>query len=472
MSKTVCYFQTYTIQKGTLMIKKITTLSMALLFPMIASAYTPHKEALLVGVGQYQNGERLPGIGHDIKQMKELLESRGFHVRVLFNQEATLANVINALKSYRHLSSNDSFFFYESSHGTQIEDLNGDEADGLDEAYVLYDVNQNISNEHGLLIDDQLDNLLAAIPAKKVMVADSCHSGTIYKSFMRKAKTKSVRVASNFKFINKSLVTGKIQKPTNLVVFGAAKDSQTSVATSEGSLFTEAFYDAWQTNPNISFKNMQRATQLHIKDMCNRERDLIAHTPTLYATNRGFINEPMSEFLQVNIHIQPKKYLVEEYLDGLMANGEVGTLGLESKGFYNKNEQVVFNINTLGKTGHLYILTSKESENEISVLYPNPYYQNANEQWRGQFLFPDSSKPFRFRETNNTRGLERTVVYAILSQSIIPELEVSRVGYNKFQSIFKDFNGQSDLKNAFKDILIKRKENQISIAKKVFSVGI
>ena len=64
------------------------------------------------------------------------------------------------------------------------------------------------------------------------------------------------------------------------------------------------------------------------------------------------------------------------------------------------------------------------------------------------------------------------MVYAILSQTIIPELEVSRVGYNKFQSIFKDFNGQSNLKNAFKDILIKRKENQISIAKKVFSVGI
>ena len=454
------------------MIKKTIALSMALLFPVLASAYTPQKEALLVGVAKYQNGDTLPGIELDINRMKRLLESRGFHVRVLFNQQATLANVKNSLNSYRNLSSNDSFFFYVSLHGTQIEDLNGDEADGLDEAYVLYDVNHHISNEDGLLIDDHIDNMLADIPAKKVMVADSCHSGTMYKSFSRNAKTKSVKIASNFKFINKDLVIGGIKKPKNLVVLGSSSDSQKSIATSSGSLFTDAFYDAWQSNPNISFKKMQRATKAHIKDMCDTNRDLIAHTPTLYTTNRSFLNESMNDFLQVNIHINAKKHLVEEYLDGLMAQNQVGKLGLDSKGFYNKGEHINFSINTLGKQGHLYILTSKESENEISVLYPNPYHQNPNEQWRGQFLFPSASKPFAFKATNNTKGLERTVVYTILSQTIIPELEVSRVGYNKFQSIFKDFNGQSNLKNAFKDILIKRKKNQISIAKKVFSVGI
>ena len=112
------------------MIKKTIALSMALLFPVLALAYTPQKEALLVGVAKYQNGDTLPGIELDINRMKRLLESRGFHVRVLFNQQATLANVKNSLNSYRNLSSNDSFFFYVSSHGTQIEDLNGDEADG------------------------------------------------------------------------------------------------------------------------------------------------------------------------------------------------------------------------------------------------------------------------------------------------------------------------------------------------------
>ena len=453
------------------MLKKLTTLSMALLFPVIASAYTPKKEALLVGVERYQNGETLPGIGLDINQMKQLLESRGFHVKVLFNQNATVANVENAFNAYRKLSSNDSFVFYDSSHGTQIEDLNGDEKDGLDEAYVLYDVNQNISNEHGLLIDDHLDNMLAAIPAKKLMIADTCHSGTMYKSFSRNAKTKSLKVASNFKFINKDSVRGDIRKPKNLIVFGASEDNQKSVATSSGSLFTEAFSDAWKTNPEITFKEMQRATKSHIKDICSNSRDMVAHSPTLYSTNRSFVNESIDDFLQVNITINPKKYLVEEYLDGLMAQGQVGKLSVNSKDYYNKGEHINFNIDTFGKQGHLYILTSKESENEISVLYPNPYYQNKNELWRGNFSFPNATTPFAFQADNKTNGLERTVVYTILSQTIIPELEVSRVGYNKFQSIFKDFNGQTNLKNAFKDILIKRKDNQISIAKKVFGVG-
>jgi len=454
------------------MMKKLTTLSMALLFPLIASAYTPKKEALLIGVAKYQNGDTLPGIELDVNQIKKLLESRGFHVKVLFNQHATLANVKKALNAYRNLSANDSFFFYASSHGTQIKDLNGDETDGLDEAYVLYDVNHNISNEHGLLIDDHLDSMLAVIPAKKVMVADACHSGTMYKSFTRNAKTKSVKIASNFKFVNKDSVSGPIQKPKNLVVFGASSDNQKSVATSSGSLFTDAFHDAWESNPNITFKKMQQDTKSHIEDMCDTDRDLIAHTPTLYTTNPHFVDESMNDFLQVNIKINAKQYLIEEYLDGLMAQGQVGKLGLGSKDFYNKGEHINFNINTLGKQGHLYILTSKESENDIDILYPNPHHQNANEQWRGEFTFPDASKPFAFQATNKSRGLERTVVYTILSQRIIPELEVSRVGYNKFQSIFKDFNGQSQLKNAFKDILIQRKANQISIAKKVFSVGI
>jgi hypothetical protein len=455
------------------MLKKITILSiMALLFPVIASAYSPKKEALLVGIDQYKNGERLPGIRLDINQMKKLLESRGFHVRILFNQNATLSNVTNALNSYSRLSSNDSFFFYDSSHGTQVPDLSGDESDGLDEAYVLYDANNNLSNEQGLLIDDHLDNMLSAIPAKKVMVTDACHSGTMYKSFSRNAKTKSVQVSSSFKFLNKDSVTGKIQRPKNLVVFGASSDNEKSIATSDGSLFTEAFYDAWSTNPNITFKAMQRATNAHIKDACDHGNDLTAYTPTLYSTNRSFVNESMNNFLQVNITVNPKKYLVEEYFDGLMAQRQVGQLNLNAKNFYNNKEHINFNIDTLGKQGHLYILTSKESENEISVLYPNPYYQNKNEIWRGQFNFPNAKTPFAFLADNQTRRLERTVVYTILSQSIIPELEVSRINYNKFQSIFRDFNSQSSLKNAVKDIIIKRKNNQISMAKTVFSVGI
>ena len=453
------------------MIKKLTTLSMALLFPIMASAYAPKKEALLVGVAQYKSGEMLPGIGLDIKRMRELLEKRGFHVKVLFNQSATSDNVKSTLYSYRNLSSNDTFFFYDSSHGTQVPDLNGDEADGLDEAYVLYDVNKNISNEEGLLIDDQLERLLAYIPAKKVMMVDTCHSGTSYKSFSRNAVTKSKKIASNFKYKSTKGILGTVPKVKNLVVLTASSDKQKSIATSEGSLFTEAVYNSWKVEPKITFKGLQEETTKQIANACKSDSDLVPSTPNLFTTKQVFINTPIDDFLQVNVRVNSTKYLVEEYLDGLMAQGKVGRLGLSSKNYYNNGEHITLNIDTLGQQGHLYLLTSKKSENEIDVLYPNPYYQNVNEVWRGRFAFPTASKPFAFQATNNSGGLERTVVYAILSESVIPELEVSRVGYNKFQSIFKDLNGQSNLKDAVKDILIKRKQNHISIAKITFSVG-
>ena len=449
---------------------------MAMLFPIIASAYTPQKEALLVGIEEYQNGDRLPGIHLDINRMKKVLTKRGFHVKVLFNQSATLRNVTNALKSYSRLRADDSFLFYDSTHGTQVPDLNGDERkngnnDDQDEAYVLYDAN-NLDDESGLLIDDELERILSTIHAKKMMISDTCHSGTMYKSFSRNAKTKSKKIASNFRFVNKELLMGDVPKVKKMVVFSATEDSEKSIATSTGSLFTEAFADAWESEPNITFEEMREKTTSHIKDICDHSRDMVAYNPTLYSTNRRYVNEPINEFLQVNITINPKRYLVEEYLDELMQRRAVGSLGLSTKSFYNMGEPITMDIDTHGSRGHLYILSSKKSENKIDVLYPNPYYQNRQEQWRGAFRFPDKSKPFSFKATNKTSGLERTVVYAILSQSPIPELEVSRVGYNKFQSIFKNFNGQSSLKNAFKDILIKRKANKIAIAKQVFSVGI
>jgi len=453
------------------MLKKITLLSMALLIPMMATAYSPKKEALLVGVGLYEDGDKLPGIEKDIYRMKQLLSQRGFNVRVLFNEQATVQNVSNALKSYRSLSSNDSFIFYDSSHGTQVPDLNGEESDGLDEAYVLYDVNNPQSN-FGLLIDDQLEILLANIPAKKVMLTDTCHSGSMYKSFTRNARTKSRSVGANFKFVNKDGILGSVPKVKNLVSLAASSDNEKSIATSGGSLFTEAIYDAWSSKPKISFKEMQQDAKVHIANMSRYDTSVRPHTPTLYTTNSYYLNEPVNDFLQINITVNPKKYLVEEYLDELMQHRAVETMQLSAKSVYANQEPIQFNINTGGKQGHLYILTVKESANEIDVLYPNPYYQNPNEQWRGSFAFPNAHTPFTFLADNKSSGVERTVVYAILSESMIPELEVSRVGYNKFQSIFKDFQGQANLKSAFKDILIRKKANQITIAKKVFSVGV
>ena len=76
------------------------------------------------------------------------------------------------LKDY--LSRNaESLVIYFTGHGTQVHDHDGDEKDGLDEAFVLMD---------GYVVDDDLKRIIDKNNnAKKlVLISDCCHSGTIF----------------------------------------------------------------------------------------------------------------------------------------------------------------------------------------------------------------------------------------------------------------------------------------------------
>lgn len=62
-----------------------------------------------------------------------------------------------------------------AGHGGQLPDLNGDEPDGLDETWCLYD---------GQLIDDEIYFLLGQFkPDTRILVfSDSCHSGSVVRN--------------------------------------------------------------------------------------------------------------------------------------------------------------------------------------------------------------------------------------------------------------------------------------------------
>ena len=459
------------------MLRSIKSLSVALLLPVMAMAV--QKEALIVGVGQYQYGMGqldLEGIDKDVARMSRLLRKRGFNVRVLEDSEATLQKVRAALKSYQHLSSDDSFFFYSSSHGTQIPDINGDEEDGLDEAYVLYDAqvgNSGVDNMSGLLVDDELQQLLSNIPSKKVMFVDSCHSGTMYKSLNTTYQSKTLKRSPYFP--KGEGILGAVPTPKDLVVLAAAGDNQESLASSEGSLFTSAVYDAWSSQPQITFGELSRQSEESIETSCEQSRrqgvNVRTFNPTLYVTNRVYVQTAVDDFLQVNVHVNQERYLIESYLDDLMNRSEIGSIGVSTKSQYQNGERIHFNIDTYGKTGFLYILTVKEDQNNIDVLYPNPYYQQE-ERWKGEFSFPLANKGFAFEARNNTHNTERTVVYTIFSERKIPELEISRKqGRNHFQSIEKDFTGQNTMVSALKNIVVHKKQNAMAISKQVFNVA-
>lgn len=117
----------------------------------------------------------------DAGDMRLIAESRGFDATTLLTGEATRDAVIGSMsEAAGRLDAGDIFFMTMSSHGGQVPDQNGDEPDGRDETWCLYD---------GELIDDELSYALSAFKAgvRIVVVSDSCHSGSVVKTAAMRA---------------------------------------------------------------------------------------------------------------------------------------------------------------------------------------------------------------------------------------------------------------------------------------------
>jgi hypothetical protein len=215
--------------------------------------------ALLVGIGNYEiEAASLPGIGLDIRAMRAIVGELGFDERqvvVLQDRAATLARIRIAVQ--RHLihgvTSDDRVLLYFSGHGTQIPDYNGDEEDGVDESLLPFDAKLVSSNGRqqltNVLTDDELETMLAAIPAGEIIViVDACHSGTVTRALLDPDNSREVAsVPKSFIYegmpepgetMAKTLkVSGETYRYVGL---SAAADDELAIATKNGSLFTTA----------------------------------------------------------------------------------------------------------------------------------------------------------------------------------------------------------------------------------------
>ena len=111
----------------------------------------------------------------DAKDMAFVAKSQLFTPRLLMTKEATRGSVTKAITAIAgKLDAGDIFFLTYSGHGGQIPDVDGDEANSLDETWCLYD---------GELLDDEIFFYLGRF-AKGVRIfvlSDSCHSGSVLK---------------------------------------------------------------------------------------------------------------------------------------------------------------------------------------------------------------------------------------------------------------------------------------------------
>jgi hypothetical protein len=142
----------------------------------------PTKRALLIGINKYLHVPKLNGSLNDIETMRQVLVSRfGFderHIATLTDEAATRAGILAALdRLVQEAGPRDTVYLHYSGHGSQVQDLNGDEPDdGLDETLVPQDGRGgNIPD----ITDDELDERLARLKASSALIVlDSCHSGT------------------------------------------------------------------------------------------------------------------------------------------------------------------------------------------------------------------------------------------------------------------------------------------------------
>lgn len=115
----------------------------------------------------------------DAKDMQKIADSQGFQSRLLLTKEATSKSVTKELRrAAKELSAGDSFFLTYSGHGGMVPDISGDELDGVDETWCLFDRQ---------FIDDELASLYAEFKAgvNIYVLSDSCHSGTVTRALPR-----------------------------------------------------------------------------------------------------------------------------------------------------------------------------------------------------------------------------------------------------------------------------------------------
>jgi hypothetical protein len=150
----------------------------------------------------------------------------------------------------------DIVFVYFSGHGTPVRDRTGTTPDGIEEAFVPYEFNDESAHYADLILNHELVHWTNAIRARRIIVlADSCYSG----GMLRDLPTVTLGLKPKF-FVPwpalvreaeeaadrelRDLAAAKAVRETpRAVLFAAAQRNQTASETSRGSLFTLELVD-------------------------------------------------------------------------------------------------------------------------------------------------------------------------------------------------------------------------------------
>ena len=157
------------------------------------------KRALLIGISEYTTHTKpsddiwanIHG-ANDVELLSQTLNKQDFKIKKLTNKAATAHQIRKEFARFiTSCRPGDIVYLHFSCHGQPVEDLNGDEEDGWDEAIIpvdaqkVYQKGKYTGENH--IIDDELNEYLRSIRTKVgdkgfvYVVIDACHAGFSYR---------------------------------------------------------------------------------------------------------------------------------------------------------------------------------------------------------------------------------------------------------------------------------------------------
>lgn len=169
-------------------------LILSLLCCISSVAFSQRKRAFMVGISHYDTaltGYQWNNINgtEDVNLLAPILKKQGFAIISLLDEQATFDNITTQLSQFSDKTKKgDIVYLHFSAHGQPVEDLNGDEEDGWDEAIIPIDAykyyKKGVYEGKKHLLDDQLNTYVKKLRDKigptgfLYVVIDACHAGT------------------------------------------------------------------------------------------------------------------------------------------------------------------------------------------------------------------------------------------------------------------------------------------------------
>lgn len=152
------------------------------------------KRAFMVGISHYDHEQTAYEWSdihgkEDVQLLSPILQKQGFVINAILDTDATCRNILKSLDNFvSSVKKNSIVYVHFSTHGQPVEDIDGDESDGWDEALVPVDAHKTykkgIYEGDNHILDDKLSEIVNKLRRKigekgfLYVAIDACHAGT------------------------------------------------------------------------------------------------------------------------------------------------------------------------------------------------------------------------------------------------------------------------------------------------------